>query len=83
MPHGLRRRTLAAIVPATFAVAIATAIAATPLPAMAQASYPDKPIRLVLPFAAGGPSDVLGRALGQKLTASMGKPVIVDNKPGA
>ncbi|MBC7942681.1 MAG: tripartite tricarboxylate transporter substrate binding protein, partial [Chitinophagaceae bacterium] len=46
-------------------------------------SYPDKPIRLVLPFAAGGPSDVLGRALGQKLTASMGKPVIVDNKPGA
>jgi tripartite-type tricarboxylate transporter receptor subunit TctC len=49
----------------------------------AQAAYPDKPIRLVVPFAAGGPSDVLGRAIGQKIAGLLGKPVIVENKPGA
>lgn len=51
--------------------------------ASAQSAYPDKPIRLIVPQAAGGPSDVLGRTLAQKLSDSLGKNVIVDNKPGA
>ncbi|CAN5476429.1 tripartite tricarboxylate transporter substrate binding protein [soil metagenome] len=51
---------------------------------LAQAQpYPNKPIRLVVPFGAGGPSDALARAVGQSLTASMGQMVLVDNKPGA
>ncbi|WP_062478535.1 Bug family tripartite tricarboxylate transporter substrate binding protein [Variovorax boronicumulans] len=52
-------------------------------PAHAQAPYPNKPIRLVVPFQAGGATDVLARVLGQKMAASMGQPIVVDNKPGA
>jgi tripartite-type tricarboxylate transporter receptor subunit TctC len=47
------------------------------------AGYPNKQIRLIVPFAAGGPADVLARALGQKLTERWGQQVIVDNRPGA
>ena len=49
----------------------------------AQGAYPDKTIRMIVPQAAGGPSDVLGRMLAQKLSDSLGKSVIVDNKAGA
>ena len=45
--------------------------------------YPNKPIRIVLGFAAGGPSDVAARTIGQKLTEKWGQPVIVDIRPGA
>lgn len=45
--------------------------------------YPGKPIKLVVPFAAGGTTDVLARMLGQHLTAAWGQPVVVENKPGA
>ena len=51
--------------------------------AQAQAPYPNKPIRMVVPFAAGGATDVLARVIGQKMSAGMGQPVIIDNKPGA
>ena len=51
--------------------------------AYAQNAYPDRPVRLIVPQAAGGPSDVLGRVVAQKLSDSLGKSVIVDNKPGA
>ena len=47
------------------------------------ASFPSKPIRLVIPFPAGGPTDVLGRRIAQSLGESLGQPVVVDNKPGA
>ena len=45
--------------------------------------YPAKPIRLILPFPPGGPSDILGRALAQKLTEQVGQTVITDNRAGA
>ncbi len=62
--------------------AIAIALAASSFQAQAQ-PYPNQPIRLIVPFAAGGPSDVLARAFSQKLGEDLGQPVIIDNKPGA
>jgi tripartite-type tricarboxylate transporter receptor subunit TctC len=53
------------------------------LPAQAIAQYPTKPVHIVIPFPAGGPSDTVARQVGQVLAASLGQPVIVDNKPGA
>jgi tripartite-type tricarboxylate transporter receptor subunit TctC len=50
--------------------------------AMAQA-YPSKPIRAVVPFAAGSATDQIGRAFAEKMSATLGQPVIIDNKPGA
>jgi tripartite-type tricarboxylate transporter receptor subunit TctC len=62
--------------------AIAIVLAASSLQVQAQ-PYPNQPIRLIVPFAAGGPSDVLARAFSQKLGEDLGQPVIIDNKPGA
>ncbi|MGC3985863.1 MAG: tripartite tricarboxylate transporter substrate binding protein [Pseudorhodoferax sp.] len=50
--------------------------------ALAQA-YPDKPIRLVVGYSAGGAVDIIARTVGQSLSASMGQPIVVENKPGA
>ena len=51
--------------------------------ALAQGSYPNKPIRLIVPYPSGGGADIVARMLAQKLTQSMGQPVLVENKPGA
>ena len=51
--------------------------------AFAQYAYPSKPIRLIAPFPPGGTTDVLSRILAQKLTDSLGRQVVVDNRPGA
>ena len=62
--------------------AAALAFSAT---AMAQtaANFPSKPIKIVVPFPAGGTSDVLARLFGQKITENWGQPVVVENRPGA
>ena len=53
------------------------------LPALALAqAYPTKPVRLIIPFPAGGPSDLFGRALAQGMTEQLGQPVVVENVSG-
>lgn len=69
----ISRRQLLAASAATFALA---------RPALAQ-SYPDKPIRIIVTVAAGGPMDTIARFVGQQMQARLGQPVIVDNRPGA
>jgi len=56
---------------------------AAALPAAAQTGWPTKPVRLVAPFPPGGTSDVLSRILAQKLSDSLGRQVVVENRPGA
>ena len=72
MPSPIRRALLAA-----------TALAAlTPLAAQAQA-YPDHPIRLLIPYAAGGTTDIMARVLQEPMQKALGQPIVIDNKPGA
>jgi tripartite-type tricarboxylate transporter receptor subunit TctC len=53
------------------------------LPAAIAHAYPDKPIRILVPFASGGSTDILARMLGQKLTEAWGQQVVIDNRAGA
>ncbi|MEK0417885.1 MAG: hypothetical protein RI949_1891 [Pseudomonadota bacterium] len=55
----------------------------TAFPARASSDYPNKPIRLIIPFAAGGATDVVGRAVAAALSKQLGQQVVVDNRPGA
>ena len=61
---------------------LAALLALSAAGAVAQ-TYPSKPIRLVVPFPAGGSLDVVARAIGQKLSEAWGQPVVIDNRPGA
>jgi tripartite-type tricarboxylate transporter receptor subunit TctC len=57
--------------------------AASLLPVRAFATFPDRPIRLIVPFAAGGNADIVGRIVGERISNALGQPVIVDNRGGA
>ena len=45
--------------------------------------YPAKPVRLVVPFPAGGATDILARTISQKASEKLGQPIVIDNRPGA
>ncbi len=64
------------------AVAVLLIVAATAPPLYAQ-TYPNKPIRLILPFQPGGTTDIIGRIIGQKYAERFGQPVVPENRPGA
>jgi tripartite-type tricarboxylate transporter receptor subunit TctC len=68
------------------AVSAALALTLAPLMAAAQsaapAGYPSKPIRLIVPYAAGGLPDSVARTVAQRLTERMGQSVVIDNRPG-
>ena len=63
--------------------ALALALGAAALPSRARAAYPERPIRIIVPFAPGGGSDIAARVTSESMTRELGQPVIVDNKPGA
>lgn len=65
-----------------FRRAFLSLLLAFPLAGQAQ-TYPNRPIRLVVPWPPGTPADVIGRTVSEKMAASLGQPIVVDNKPGA
>ena len=74
MTNLIRRAALAAL--------LATALPAT-VSAQGDAAYPEKPVRIVVPYTPGGFNDTMGRLFGRKLQEALGQPFNVDNKPGA
>src|SRR3981081_1573711 len=63
--------------------AAALASAASLAPRIARAAYPERPIRLIVPFVPGGAVDAVGRLLGNAMTADLGQPVVIENRGGA
>ena len=65
------------------ALALAALLPFASIAAFAQQGYPDKPLRLVVPFPAGGPTDTAARIIGQKMSETLKQPIVIDNRPGA
>jgi tripartite-type tricarboxylate transporter receptor subunit TctC len=64
------------------ALATLAALLTLAAPAAVAQDYPNRPVRIIVPFAAGGPADVYARFLGQRLSETLGQPFVVDNRPG-
>ena len=69
--------------PRRLALTLAAVAALAPTLALAQAGYPNKPIKVIVPFAAGSTTDIIARAITDKMSASLGQQLVVDNKGGA
>jgi tripartite-type tricarboxylate transporter receptor subunit TctC len=67
----------------TVAAALLAAFSSAPVIAADASSYPSRPVRMIVPFAPGGPTDVISRTIAQKLTEAWGQQVVVDNRAGA
>src|SRR5246127_2668509 len=72
-----------AIISVLSALGLSMAIVPLAPQAPAQTPYPTRPIHIIVPFPAGGPSDVLARLIGDRMSADFGQAVVVENRPGA
>jgi tripartite-type tricarboxylate transporter receptor subunit TctC len=75
----MERRTFLSTAPATLVVGAMLAVGTAP----ARAAWPERPVRIVVPYAPGGPVDLVARLIGDKLTTKFGQSFVIENKPGA
>src|SRR5262245_6218263 len=80
MPHDRKARQMRQML-LTLAMGLASVLAAPGL--HAADPYPSKPIRIVVPFGAGGIADLTARTVADKMQASLGQPIVIENRPGA
>src|SRR5438132_29488 len=79
-PGGAMARAVRFLLAASLAISASGAAAAEEDPS---ASFPNRPIRMIVPFPAGGPSDIVARRIGQTMSQDWGQPVVIENRPGA
>jgi tripartite-type tricarboxylate transporter receptor subunit TctC len=83
-PTSAPRRRMLRVLNRSLCLAGLSAFAAlAALPALAQSGWPNKPVRIIVPFAAGGTTDILARAIAPELTKAFGQPFVIDNRGGA